>query len=84
MKHKEQSEYVDRTQGQYETALTRTLKIKTTLGHKFKSGNSMLKTGYSRRSNNNYDQKVDSVTTRVHWSCGSAFCRISYRLAVPL
>jgi len=34
MKHKEQSEYVDRTQRQYETALTRVLKIKTTLQHK--------------------------------------------------
>jgi len=37
MKHKEQSEYVDRTQTQYETALTRALQIKTTLRlqHKF-------------------------------------------------
>jgi len=43
MKHKEQSEYIDRTQRQYETALTRPLKIKTTLQHKFKFGNSMLK-----------------------------------------
>ena len=33
MKHKEQSEYVDRTQRQYETALTRALaKNKKTLG----------------------------------------------------
>jgi len=60
MKHKEQSEYVDSTQRQYETALTRALKIKTTLQHKFKFGNSMLKTGYSRRSNN-YDQKENST-----------------------
>ena len=30
MKHKEQSEYVDRTQRQYETALTRVLKINNT------------------------------------------------------
>jgi len=44
-----QSEYVDRTQRQYETALARALKIKTTLQHKFKFGNSMLETGYSRR-----------------------------------
>ena len=35
MKHKEQREYVDRTRRQYETALTRALKIKTTLRHKF-------------------------------------------------
>ena len=44
MKHKEQREYVDRTPRQYETALTRALKIKTTLRHKFLFGNSMLKT----------------------------------------
>jgi len=44
-----QSEYVDRTQRQYETALARAIKIKTTLQHKFKFGNSMLETGYSRR-----------------------------------
>jgi len=50
MKHKEQSEYVDRTQRQHETALIRALKIKTTLQHKVKFGNSMLKTGCSRRS----------------------------------
>jgi len=36
MKHKELREYVDRIQRQYETALTRALKIKTTLQHKFK------------------------------------------------
>jgi len=51
MKHQEQSEYVDRTQRQHETALlTRALKIKTTLQHKVKFGNSVLKTGCSRRS----------------------------------
>jgi len=33
MKHEEQSDYVDRTQRQYETALTRALKMKTTLKH---------------------------------------------------
>jgi len=46
MKHKEQSEYVDRTRRQYETALTRAMKIKTTLQHKFKFGCAMLETGY--------------------------------------
>ena len=51
MKHEEQSEYVDRTQRQYETALTLALKIKTTLQHKFKFGNSILVAGYSQRSN---------------------------------
>jgi len=50
MKHKEQSEYVDRIQRQHETAVTRALKIKTTLQHKFQFGNSVLKTGCSRRS----------------------------------
>ena len=35
IKHKEQSEYVDRTQRQYETVVT-------TIQHKFKFGNSML------------------------------------------
>ena len=60
MKHKERSEYIDRTQRQYETALTRVLKIKTTLQHKFKFGNFMAETGYSRRSNN-YDQQFPSA-----------------------
>jgi len=46
MKHKEQSEYVDRTRRQYETALTRAMKINTTLQHKFKFGCAMLETGY--------------------------------------
>jgi len=51
MEHKEQSEYVDRIHRQHETALlTRALKIKTTLQHKFQFGNSVLKTGCSRRS----------------------------------
>jgi len=35
MKHKEQREYVDRTQRQYETALTRALKIKKHYGINF-------------------------------------------------
>jgi len=43
MKHKEQSEYVDRTQRQYETALTRALKIKTTLQRKFEFGSLSLR-----------------------------------------
>jgi len=44
-------EYVDRTQRQYETALTSALKIKT-LQQKFKFDKSTLEAGYSRRSNN--------------------------------
>jgi len=48
MKHKEWSEHVDRTQKQHETALTRALKNKKTLQHKFKFGNYMLKTGYKK------------------------------------
>jgi len=65
MKHKEQSEYVDRTQGQYETALTRAIKIKTTLQHKFKSGNSMLEAGYSRRSNNTIRKRIPHINNAV-------------------
>ena len=67
MKHKEQSEYVDSTQRQYETAQTRALKIKTTLQHEFKFGNSMLKTGYSRRSrpNNKIRKRIPRINNAV-------------------
>ena len=60
MKHKEQSEYVDTTQRQYETVITRALKIKTTLQHKFIFGNykPMLETGYSRRSNDMIRKRI--------------------------
>jgi len=66
MKHNEQSEYVDRTQRQYETALTRAVKIKTTLQHKFKFGNSMLKTGYSRRSSNMTRKRIPCISNMVN------------------
>ena len=66
MKHKEHSECVDRTQRQYETALTRAQKIKTTLQHKFKSdNNSMLKTGYSRRTNIMIVKKIPRINNTV-------------------
>ena len=67
IKHKEQSKYVHRTQRQYETALTRALKmkkIKTTVQHKFKFGNSMLETGHSRRSNNMIRKRIPRINTR--------------------
>jgi len=65
MKHKEHSECVDRTQRQYETALTRAQKIKTTLQHKFKFDNSMLKTGYSRRINIMIGKKIPRINNTV-------------------
>jgi len=65
MKHKEQSEYVDRTQRLYKTALTRALKIKTTPQHKFKFGNFMLKLGYSRRSNNMTRKRIPHINNTV-------------------
>jgi len=65
MRHKEQSEYVDRTKRQYEIALTRALKIKTILQHKFKFGNSMLKTGYSWRSNNMIRKRIPHINNMV-------------------
>jgi len=65
IKHKERSEYVNRTQRQYETALTRALKIKTTLQHKFKFVNSMLETGYSRRSNNVIRKRIPRINNTV-------------------
>jgi len=65
MKHKEQSEYVDRTQRRYETALTRALKIKTTLQQKFKFGNSVLESGYSRRSNNMIIKRIPRINNSV-------------------
>jgi len=64
MKHKEHSEYVDRTRRQYETALTRAVKIKTTLQHKFKFGCAMLEIGYRKRIpciNNTVTEKNDHL-----------------------
>jgi len=56
---------VDRTQRQYETALTRALKIKKTVQHKFKFGNSMLDTGYSRRSNSIIRKTIPRINNTV-------------------
>jgi len=64
MTHKEQSEY-DRAQRQYETALTRALEIKTTLQHKFKFGDSVLKTGCSRRSINMIRKRIPRINNAV-------------------
>jgi len=62
MKHKEQSEYVDRTQRQYETANSNTCpKTKIKLQHKFKFGYSLLETGYSRRSNNMIRKRIPRI-----------------------
>jgi len=66
MKHKEQCEYVDRdrTQRQYKTALTGALKIharKTTRQNKFKFSSSMLKAGYSWRSNNIIRKRIPCI-----------------------
>ena len=52
-------------QRQYQTALTRALKIKTALQHKFKFGNSMLKTGYSRSSNNIIRKRIPRISNMV-------------------
>jgi len=65
MKHKEQSEYVDRTRRQYETALTRAAKIKTTLQHKFQFGCAMLEIGYSWRSNNVIRKRIPCINNTV-------------------
>ena len=57
---------VDRTQRQYETALTRALKNKKiTVQHKFKFGNSMLETGYSRRSNSMIRKRIPRINNTV-------------------
>jgi len=78
MKHKEQSEYVVRTRRQYETSRTRALKIKTTLQHKLKLGDSMLETGYSRRRIYNLSQFSTFYVFGLHSAnnlCGSFFCK---------
>ena len=83
IEHKEQSEYVDRTQRQHETALlTRALKIKTTLQHKFQFGNFVLKTGCSRRSNNMTRKRIPRITCLpTYWTliCTFAKCWSNFK-----
>jgi len=65
MKHKEQSEYVDRTQRQYETALTRVLKIKTTLQHKLSLAILCLKQAAKNRRKNMTRKRISRIINTV-------------------
>jgi len=68
--HKKQSKYVDRTQRQYEIALTSALQNKT-LQQEFKFNNSTLKTG---RGNNIIRKRVPCIKFR--------FCKLAFKLAI--